>query len=157
MGKRNWCRHQNVSFIGGVAEHQALVSGTLFFCGFPVHALGDVRRLFADGVQDGTGMAVKTHGRVRVTDSNNRAAYDILEIDPGGSGDLAGDDGHAGLDHGLAGNTCLDILFQNGIQDRIRYLVSNFVGMAFGYGLRSKQKGITHVLDVYGLNTGWRL
>ena len=37
------CRHQHIGFIGGVAEHQALVTGALIFRLGPVHALVDVR------------------------------------------------------------------------------------------------------------------
>ena len=45
VGKLDGRRHQHLGLVGGVAEHQALVAGTLVFRFGPVHALIDVGRL----------------------------------------------------------------------------------------------------------------
>jgi len=62
MGKRDRCRHENVCLIRCVAEHQALVAGTLFFSGFAINAHGDVPRLLADGAKNGARRTIETHG-----------------------------------------------------------------------------------------------
>jgi hypothetical protein len=56
-------------------------------------------------------------------------------VDVGRGGDLAGDDGHARLDHGLAGDTGGGILGDETIEDGVGDLIAHLVGMAFGDGL----------------------
>ena len=90
-----------------------LFFGALLFGRFAIDALGNMRRLLADGVQHGTGVPVEAHTRIRVTDSDDRAAHDFLEINPGGRGDFAGDDRHASLYQRFARNSCVWILLEN--------------------------------------------
>jgi hypothetical protein len=56
------------------------------------------------------------------------------------SGDFSGDHGQAGGHQRLARDTALRILPHYFIENGVGYLISNLVGMAFGDGLRSKQK-----------------
>ena len=44
MGQRDGRRHQLGSFVGGIAEHHALIAGAA-----GINALGDVARLLVDG------------------------------------------------------------------------------------------------------------
>src|SRR3546814_6010982 len=44
------CRHQLLGLVAGVAEHQALVAGALFFRILAIDTHRDVRRLFADQI-----------------------------------------------------------------------------------------------------------
>ncbi len=97
-------RHQPHGFVAGIAEHQALVAGTLVEeqALALVHALGDVGRLLADGGQDGTGVIVESDlGRV-VADTADGLARHLAEIDDGIGGYFAGNDDHAGGEQGLA-------------------------------------------------------
>src|SRR5690606_21573414 len=89
-------RHQYVGLVAGIAEHQALVAGTLVFRLGAVHALGDVHRLLADDVQYAAGGAVEADVGAGVADVADDIADDLLQVDPGTGGDFAGNDGHAG-------------------------------------------------------------
>ena len=53
--------HEGVGFVGGVAKHEALVTGAEVFVVGLVDAHGDVGGLFADGVEYGAGGAVEAH------------------------------------------------------------------------------------------------
>src|SRR6185437_14695275 len=90
-------RHHVFRFVGGIAEHQALVAGTLVFRVLAVHALVDVRRLLADQVDHAAGGAVEADVAGVVADVHDHLAGDRFEVDPRLGGDLAGDDRHAGL------------------------------------------------------------
>src|SRR3546814_7400434 len=48
------CRHQLLGLVAGVAEHQALVAGALFFRLLAIDTHRDVRRLFADRSEEHT-------------------------------------------------------------------------------------------------------
>src|SRR5690606_21924726 len=127
-------------FVGGVAEHQALVAGALLL-GLPaVHALVDVRRLLADQVEHAAGGAVETDvGRV-VANVQDHLAGRGFQVDPGRGGDLAGDDRHAGLDHGLAGHARALVLGQDGVQHGVGDLVGDLVRVAFGDRLGGEKR-----------------
>jgi hypothetical protein len=132
-------RHQHIGFVGGVAEHQALVAGALVFRFGAVDALVDVRRLRADQVQHAAGRAVEVDVRTVVADAVDHAADDAFVIDPGGGGDLAGHDGDAGLHQRFAGHARVFILRDDGVEDGVRHLVGDLVRMAFGNGFGREQ------------------
>ena len=48
VGKGNRRRHEYVSFVAGIAKHQALIPGTLFVIFGLIHAHGDIGRLLVD-------------------------------------------------------------------------------------------------------------
>ena len=118
-----------------------------------VDALVDVRRLFADGVQHGAGVGVEAHVGVGVTNLAHGVAHDLFDVDPGRGGHFAGYHHHAGLDQGFAGDARLGVLLQDGVQHRIGDLVGDFIGMAFGDRLGSKQ--LCHVW--FSIRKGYRL
>ncbi|MNI35370.1 hypothetical protein D3C73_893930 [compost metagenome] len=124
-------RHVAVGFVGGIAEHQALVASAHFFRLLAVNALGDVRGLLADQVQHAAGGAVEADFGAVIADVHDDLAGQRFQVDPGAGGDLAGNDGNAGLDHGLAGHTGTLVLGQDRVQHRIGDLVGNLVRMAF--------------------------
>ncbi|MOA28895.1 hypothetical protein D3C78_1498720 [compost metagenome] len=134
-------RHQHVGLVAGVAEHQALVAGALVFRLGAVDALVDVRGLLADDVDDAAGGAVVADVGAVVADVDDHVAHQLLEVDPRAGGDLAGDDGHAGLHQGLAGHAGVLVLGDDGVEDGIGDLVGDLVRMAFGHGLGG-EKGI---------------
>src|SRR6185437_13265032 len=117
---------------GGVAEHQALVAGALVFGLLAIHALVDVRRLLADQVDHAAGGAVEADVAGVVADVDDHLAGDRLEVDPRIGGDLAGDDRHAGLDHGFAGHARARVLRDDRVEHGIGDLVGDLVRMAFG-------------------------
>ncbi len=140
----NGGRHHRLGFGSGIAEHQALIAGTLFFGFFlllfvAVDALGDIRRLLADQIEHAAGGAVEADGGAVVADVGDHLAGQRFQVDPGAGGDLAGDDRHAGLHQGFAGHARARILGQDGIQHGVGNLVGDLVRMPFGDRFGGKQ------------------
>src|SRR3546814_5697421 len=77
------CRHQLLGLVAGVAEHQALVAGALFFRLLAIDTHRDVRRLLADQIQHTAGGAVEADRRRGVADVADDLARQCFEIDPG--------------------------------------------------------------------------
>jgi hypothetical protein len=147
MGIGDGRGHEDISLVGGVTEHQALVAGTLLLGGGTVHALGDVAGLFADQGHDGTGRAVEADMGTGVADVADHLAYHLVEVDPGVGGDFTADDHGPGLDHGLAGDAGVlgvGVLGQNGIQDRVGDLISDLVRMTLGDGFGGEDGFFRH-------------
>ena len=81
--------HVVIRFVGGIAEHHALVAGTdgvelvriafLLFQGI-VDAHGNVRGLFVEGYQDTASIAVKAVFRTGITDGTNGFTNDVRNI-----------------------------------------------------------------------------
>ena len=140
MGQRDGSRHQLGGLVGGIAEHHALVAGAA-----GVNALRDVARLLVDGRDHGAGVGVEAVEGVVVADGGDDAAHEALEVDVGLGGDFAGDDHQAGGRQGFCGDAAVGILLQAGVQNGVGNLVGNLVGMAFGDGLRGKQKTIAQL------------
>jgi hypothetical protein len=59
-----------------------------------------------------------------------------LEIDVGFGGDFSGDDDQAGGGEGFAGDPAEGVFGEAGVEDGVRNLVGDLIGMAFGYGFR---------------------
>ena len=99
------CRHQHVGFIGGIAEHQTLIAGSLLVVLRLIDAHGDIGRLPADGIHHGTGVAVESALRVVVTNLVHHLAHQAFHVHIGFGGDLARHHHHAGFDQRFAGDT----------------------------------------------------
>src|SRR5690606_24098463 len=125
---------------------QALVTGTDFLVFFFVHAHGDVRALFADGVEHRTAGAVEADVGAVVADVQDHLAHHVFQIDIGGGGDFARDHGHAGLHQGFHRHARVRIILDDGVEHGIRNLVGHFVRVAFGYGFRRKDGIFAHCL-----------
>ncbi|MNO81150.1 hypothetical protein D3C76_723800 [compost metagenome] len=145
-GDRRW--HQHFGFVAGVAEHQALVAGALIFRLGTVDTLVDVRGLLADDVHHAAGRAVEADVGAGVADVGDHVTNDLLQVNPGRSGDFAGDDGHARFHQSLARHTGELVFSNDGVQHRIRNLVGDFVRMPFRHGLGG-EKGVFAHLDVF--------
>ncbi len=137
--------HQHVGLVAGIAEHQTLVTGALVFRPGAVDALGDVHRLLADDVDDAACGAVETDLRAVVADVDDDVAYQLLQVDPGAGGDFAGDDGHAGLDQGLAGHAGVLVLGDDSVQHGIGNLVGDLVRVPFGHGFGGENRVFAHL------------
>ncbi len=125
--------HESFGFIGGVAEHQALVAGTLFLVVAGIDALGDVRALLANGIENSTGRAIEADFRAVVADVQHHVAHHVLEVDVGFGGHLAGNHHHAGLDQGLHRNARIGVVDKDLVEDGVGDLVGHFVGVPFGH------------------------
>jgi hypothetical protein len=99
-------RHQAGRLVAGVAEHQALVAGALVeveALAF-VHALRDVARLLAVGDDHRAAVGVEADLGIGVADAADGVARDVLEIDLGVGGDLAGEHHQVVLHQRLGGD-----------------------------------------------------
>ena len=136
-------RHELLGLARGVAEHHALVARArdvefilvgrvgAGLAGL-VDALGDVGRLLVDRVDDGAGVGREAEVGVRVADLADRLAGDLLDVDVGRRGDLAGDDDQARVDERLAGHAAQRIVGEDGVEDAVGDLVGDLVRVAFG-------------------------
>ena len=135
--QRNGCRHQLGCFVGGIAEHHALIARA---AGIDAHR--DIRRLRIDRRDDRTGVRVESVLRVGVADLRDRVAHDLLEVNVSLGRDLAGNHHQPGAGECFAGHAAHGVLRQAGIKNGIGNLVGNLVRMAFGNGFRRKQETI---------------
>ena len=127
--------HELFVFIGGVAEHHALIAGAA-----GIHTHSDVGRLRMDRANDRAGLGIEAVSGVGVADGSDHAAHDGGEIYVSFSGDLSGNEHYAGGGDGFAGDAAVGIFLQTGVEDGIRNLVGDLIGMAFGHRFRCKQK-----------------
>ena len=150
VGHRDRQRHQLVGLVGGVAEHHPLVPGAdhvelILVAGIGaglirlVDALGDVRRLLVDRVDHRAGVVVEAVGGVRVANPLDRLAGDLLDVDVGHGGDLAGHHDQPRVDERFAGHTASRVVAHHGVEDAIGDLVGDLVGVTLGHRLRGEQ------------------
>ncbi|TWG87595.1 hypothetical protein L602_001600000760 [Cupriavidus gilardii J11] len=141
-------RHQFRRFVAGVAEHQALVAGTLVqvVVGGTINALGDVRRLLVVGHQDSAALVVDAVFGVVVADALDGLARDLDVVDVGGRGNFARQYHQSGIAQGFGGDARILVLGEDGVQNGVGNLVGDLVGMAFGNGFRSKEEVVCHEL-----------
>ena len=149
VGKHHRGRHELGRLIASVAEHQALVTGTLLrrFLALGllrVDTLGDIRRLRGKVVVDKNRVGVKHIVLVHVANLTDGGAHDGLVIKLGLRGDFTGENYHVGFDHGLAGHPAVAILRQAGIQHAVGNQVSDFVRVPFTDGLGGENKRFCH-------------
>ena len=158
MGKGDGGGHQFLGLAAGVAEHHALVAGAdqvvLILAAFAVlqsgvHAHGDVGALAVQSGEHGAGLVVKAFAGAVVADLLDGVADDLFHRDVGGGGHFAHDHDHAGGGAGLTGHAGHGVLGQNGVQNAVGHLVTQFVGMAFGNAFRSEQFLDCHVVYLY--------
>jgi hypothetical protein len=90
--------------IGGITEHDTLVTGTVVLQVTVVQTLGDIGGLLLDGNQDVTGLVVETLLGVIVTNLLDGVSDNGLEVDSGLGGDFTEDHDHTGLGSGLTGD-----------------------------------------------------
>ncbi len=140
VGQGDGGGHQFGGLVGGVTEHHALVAGAA-----GVHALRDVAGLLVDGRDDGAGVGVEAIEGVVIADGGYNTAHQALQIDIGLGGDFAGDDNQAGGRQSFGGDTAIGVLLEACIQNRVGDLISDFVRMAFGDGLRGKQETVAQL------------
>ena len=134
--------HQGRCLAAGVTEHQALVTGalikveTLTF----VDALCNIGRLAIDRGEDGAALVIETHLGSVVADTTHDLLSDLSVIDMRFGSNFAGNHDQPGRYHRFAGDAAVRIFGQDGVEDGVRYLVGDFVGMAFADRLRREKK-----------------
>ena len=122
VGKADGHGHQLGGLVAGITEHHALIACTAHLI---VGAQCNIGALAVNVGDDGAGVGVKAELCAGVADiCHHLADHDVDE-----AGGCAGLAGHAGV--GVVG--------QDLVQNCIRDLVADLVGMSLGDGLRSKQ------------------
>src|ERR1035437_5681533 len=128
VGQRNRSGHQLGGFVGGVAEHHALIAGAA-----GVNALRNVAGLLIDGGDDGAGVGVEAVKGVVISDGGDDTADKALEIDVSLGGDFAGNNHQACGRKSFGGYAAVGVLLQACVKDSVRDLVGYLVGMAFSH------------------------
>ena len=136
-------RHQLLRLSRRVPDHEALVAGAdaverVVVAGVVLHlegvvdALGDVGRLLVDRDDHAARLGVEAVLRAGVADVGDRAADEPRDVDVGARRDLAADDYEAGRDERLARDAPGRVVGEDGVEDGVRYLVGDLVGVTFG-------------------------
>ncbi len=140
-------RHQLWGFITGVTEHQALVTGAgiQIIVGRVIHTLGDVVGLLVIADHDGAALVVNPVLGIVIADTLDRIArhLDVIHMRIGGN--FTGQNNQTGVAQRLRSYAREGVLGEDGIQDCIRNLVSNLIGMAFRNRFGSKEEIICHI------------
>ena len=106
--------------IGGITEHDTLVTGTeLLESLLVVETLSDIRGLLLNGNEQVAGLVVEALVGVIVTDVLDGVTDDLLVVELGLGGDLTKDHDHTSLGGGLASDLGQRVLGQAGIEDSI--------------------------------------
>lgn len=129
------------SLVSGITEHETLVTGTEVLKSlFEVKTLSDIGGLLLNGNEDVAGVVVEALGRGVVADILDGVTNDGLVVKVGLGGDLAEDHDHASLGGRLASNLGEGVLSQAGIEDSVRDLIADLVGVTLtdGFGLKER-------------------
>ena len=133
-------RHQVGGFVGGVAEHDALVAGTLVLVAGRVDADRDVGGLGVQVALVGGGVAPGEAVLVVADLADGFADEGLEAVEDGvGAADLAGEDDAVGGDHGLAGDAGFGVGGEVGVENGVAQAVGHLVGMPIGDRLRCEQ------------------
>ena len=144
VGEANRERHQFRGLVHGVAEHHALVAGTLLvvflaFGSLGINALGNVRGLLVHRDEHGAALVVELQFRIHVTDILDGVAGDFLEVNNGLGSNFAGNNDEARVHERFTSDAALRVLCEAGVEDGIGNLVGDLVRMSLGDGFRSKK------------------
>jgi len=121
-------RHEFSGFVGGIPEHQPLITGSA-----GIHAHRDVTRLLVNRGENGTGVVVESPGGIAVADVFNDFADNVGDFNVGLRRDFSGHQCDACGEDRFAGDARILILSDNGIQDAVGDLVGNFIRMSFSH------------------------
>lgn len=122
--------------VGGITEHDTLITSTeVLEAVIQVKTLSDIGGLLLDGDEEVQGLVVEALGGVIVADVLDGLADNLLIVELGLGGDLAEDHDHAGLGGSLASDLGEGVLGQAGIEDRVRNLIGDLVGVTLTDGL----------------------
>ena len=134
MRQQDRQRHHLRRFVGGVAEHDALVAGALVAA--LARRLGDALRdlvgLLGDELNDLQRRVAEGLGGVGVADFLDRLPDDLLEIELGVGRDLASEDHMVALDQRLARHAAPGVLLETRVEDRVGDVIADLVGVTFG-------------------------
>src|SRR5207237_8723475 len=131
------------------AKHPPRIAGALLGSSVSVRrdaidTLFDVARLLAHLPDHPAGVGVKNAIAVDVSDVADRSADALFKIKLRVGRNFAGQDDEVAFCESFASDATQRILFETGVENVIADGVANFVGMAFGDGLRRKDVTAGH-------------
>ena len=136
MGEMDRQGHERVGFVGGVAEHQALVAGALFavvVLGL-IDAAGDVGGLAVNRGENAAALVVEADFRMNVADLFNRVARHLGGVNVRLGRHLTGEHNLPRGDQRFASHAGVFVLGKDGVQDGVADLVGHLIGMTHGDG-----------------------
>lgn len=146
--------------IGGITEHDTLVTGTeLLKSLVVVKTLGDIWGLLLNGDEDVASLVVKSLGGIIISDVLDGTADNLLVIELGLGGNLTKNHHHTGLGSGLASNLGERVLSQAGIENGIGDLISDLIWVSLTDRLGLEKELVYLVLEraICLPGTGWLL
>lgn len=135
VGQNDGQGEQLLGLIGGIAKHDTLItSSELLKSLLVVETLGDIGRLLLNGDQHVAGLVVKALLGVVVANVLDGVSHNLLVVQSGLGSDLTEDHDHTGLGGGLAGNLGEGVLLEAGVQNGVRDLVTDLIGVSLTDG-----------------------
>ena len=119
VGKHDSEGHELLGLVGGITEHDTLVTGTNALEGTVVETLSNIRGLLLNSDKNVAGLVVEALGGVVITNLLNGLTDDLLVVDLGLGGNFTKDHDHTGLGRSLASNLGERILSQASIELKI--------------------------------------
>jgi hypothetical protein len=149
VGEEDGKREELGGLVGGISEHDTLVTSTeLFESFFIVQTLGDVGRLLLNGNEYVAGLVVEALvGRV-VANVLDGVADDLLVVEVCLCGNLAEDHNHTGLGGRLTGDLGQRVLLEAGIEDSVGDLIAAIQSAMFGESRGGS--GARHIRLIFG-------
>jgi hypothetical protein len=142
VGKLDGERKVLRGLVGGISEHDTLVTGTkLLESLLVVKTLSNIGALLLNGNEDIAGLVVETLLRGVVANVLDGVTDNLLVVNLCLGGDLAEDHDHAGLGGSLASDLGERVLLEAGIEDGVGDLVSDLVGVTLANGLGGETAG----------------
>lgn len=118
------------SLVGGIAEHDTLVTSTeLLESLLVVETLSNIGRLLLNGDENVAGLVVEALARVIVANVLDGLTDDLLVVESSLGGDLTEDHDHTSLGGSLASDLGERVLPEAGVENGIGDLVSDLVGV----------------------------
>ena len=116
VSQRDGQRHILARLVAGIAEHHALVAGTLFLLFLATDALVDVAALSMDGREHGARLGFELVLAFGVAYLFDDITDGLLDVDPAVAGHLAAHHGKASGHKGLASHMALGVAAEEFIQ-----------------------------------------
>jgi len=124
--------HEILAFVGGIAEHVALVTGSnIFDVLVDVDGVGDLGGLLLKSDDNLAGLVVASFVSMVVADLLESVADNLLVVYGCLGGDFTENHDHIGLGTGLTCNSGIGVLGQTGIKDCVRNLITQFIRVSF--------------------------
>ncbi|GER45448.1 translin-associated protein X [Striga asiatica] len=138
-------RHELWGFVSGVTEHVALISSTNFLRllgEMAMDSLSNVGGLLLDVDEDFAVVGIEADVWGNEADASASVSDDFFVVDLSFGCDLAEYHDHVCLGAGLARDLALRVLFEAGVEDGVRDLVTELVWVAFVHGFGGEEESV---------------